>query len=448
MPQRYESKPTDPAPLAQPLHFSFAKRSAPNRILKGAMSEALATWSPTDLDARGIPSKELINVYRHWGEGEIGLILTGNVQPDFHQLEAPGNTIIPPNAPFSGERFEAFAEMAKAAKQHGSLMIAQVSHPGRQVNDRLNPDPVSASDVQLTAEFFGQKFGKPHAASESEIAAIVEQFAFIAEYLDKAGYDGIQLHGAHGYLLSQFLSTRTNLRTDSYGGSITNRTRIVVEVATAIRKRVSPSFILGIKLNSVEFQGKHFSPEEARDIVQILEANRFDFVELSGGTYENLAFQHEKESTRKREAFFIEFAEKIVPVLKETKAYITGGFRTVRGMVDALDTVDGVGLGRPLCAEPMLAKDILSGKVSSVIKYAPAAEDNMLLGTIMGGTQIRQLGKDRQPFDHSDEEQVQAFQKDLETFMGMKMQDEKMESYGYVDLTFGDVPYVTAQVNA
>jgi 2,4-dienoyl-CoA reductase-like NADH-dependent reductase (Old Yellow Enzyme family) len=156
----------------------------------------------------------------------------------------------------------------------------------------------------------------------------------------------------HGYLLAQFLSPTTNIRTDQYGGSVQNRARIAFDIAKAVRERVSSKFIVGIKLNSVEFQDKGLVPEEAKEICKILEENRFDFIELSGGTFEKLAFEHQRESTKKREGFFLEFAEMIAPVLSKTKTYITGGLRTVGAMVDALEIVDGVGLARPLAQEP------------------------------------------------------------------------------------------------
>jgi 2,4-dienoyl-CoA reductase-like NADH-dependent reductase (Old Yellow Enzyme family) len=169
-------------------------------------------------------------------------------------------------------------------------MVGQVSHPGRQVEARIQKNPVSASDVHLDKEVMGLKFAKPRAATSEDIARFIEGWAHAAEYLEKAGYDGIELHGAHGYLLAQFLSPSTNLRTDKYGGSLENRARLIVEIAQEIRRRTSPSFILGIKMNSVEFQEKGFQPEEAKELCSILEANKFDFIELSGGTYEALGF--------------------------------------------------------------------------------------------------------------------------------------------------------------
>lgn len=438
MSPRYQSEDVDPAPLGKPLHFEFANRDAPNRFLKAAMTERLSSWDPKDLPKRGVPSEELINVYRRWGEGGFGMILTGNLMIAYDQLEAPGNPIIPVDAkPEAGEkRFDAFKKMADASKAHGSLIVAQVSHPGRQTEQRLQPDPVSASDVQLAGEVMGMRFAKPHAASKDEINAIKKQFVHTAEYLYKAGFDGIQLHGAHGYLLAQFLSQTTNKRTDEYGGDLKGRARIITEIADDIRKVVptSTGFLLGIKINSVEFQQSGFSPDEAKELVSLLESHQFDFVELSGGTYESLAFQHKRESSAKRESFFIEFAEQITPVLKHTKSYVTGGLKSVGAMVKALDAVDGVGLARPACQEFDLPKNILDGKVKGAIEQK-IDQDNFGLTNVAAGTQIRQVGKDQQPIDLSDQQNVDSFMKDMGAW-GQKMQQDaaNMNLYGYVDI--------------
>lgn len=430
---RYESEKADPAPLGQPLHFEFANRDAPNRFLKGAMTERISSWDPNNLESRGIPSKNLHNVYKRWGEGGIGLNLTGNIMFEYDHLEAMGNPIIPVDAPFEGERFESFKEMARQGKLEGNLMVGQVSHPGRQVEERIQKNPVSASDVHLDKEVMGLKFAKPRAATSEDIARFIEGWGHAAEYLEKAGYDGIELHGAHGYLLAQFLSPSTNLRTDKYGGSLENRARLIVEVAQEVRRRTSPSFILGIKMNSVEFQEKGFQPEEAKELASILEANKFDFIELSGGTYEALAFGHKRESTKAREAFFLEFADTICPVLSKTKVYVTGGFKTVGAMVNALKTIDGVGLARPVCQEPRLCKDILSGRVTGAIKMV--MDDNDFgITNVAAGTQIRQLGKDQEPIDLSKKENFEAFQKDMGVWFQGLSQDTKLEKYGYIDL--------------
>ena len=397
------------------------------------MTERISSWDPKDFNARGIPSKNLINVYKHWGEGSLGTILTGNTMMEFDQLEAAGNPIIPRGEEPKGERFEAFKELGAASKAHGSLIVCQLSHPGRQVGDNINKNPVSASDVQLEGNVMGMTFAKPHSASLEEIEDIKEGFVHAAEYLYEAGYDGVQLHGAHGYLLAQFLANSTNRRTDKYGGSLENRSRIIVEIAQAIRKRVPKDFILGIKINSVEFQKGGFDTEECKQLCANLEANEFDFVELSGGTYEELAFSHKRDSTKKREAFFLDFAETIVPALTKTKTFITGGFKTVGAMVNALNTVDGVGLARPVCQEPRLCEDILSGKVKGAIKQR-LDENNFGLTNVAAGSQIRMIGKDQEPIDLSQESNEQAFMKDMGHWSDLMSKDTGMYSYGYIDI--------------
>ncbi len=397
------------------------------------MTERLSSWDPKNFEARGTPSKNLINVYKRWGEGQIGTILTGNLMIDYDQLEAKGNAIIPPEAKFEGERFEAFEALAAESKKHGSLIIGQVSHPGRQVTTDINSDPVSASDVQLKGNIMGMTFSKPHAASTEEIQKIINGFAHTAEFLHKAGYDGIELHGAHGYLLSQFLSQTTNKRTDKYGGSLENRSRLIMEIADEVQKRVPKSFILSIKINSVEFQDKGFESEECKALCASLEAHHFDFVELSGGTYEELAFTHKRDSTKKREAFFLEFAETIVPALHKTKTYITGGFKTVGAMVGALKTVDGVGLARPVCQEPRLCADILSGKVKGAIKQR-LDESNFGITNVAAGTQIRMIGKDQEPIDMSQEEFENAFYKDMGNWSETMSSDQGLYAYGFIDI--------------
>lgn len=427
--------------MGKPLEFSFSKKTARNRFLKGAMTERLSSWDPKKLEARGVPSKNLVNVYRRWGEGEFGVILTGNIMIEYDQLEAPGNPIIPRGAPYEGERFEAFKELATQSKKHGSLIVGQVSHPGRQVADSVQKYPISASDVQLDKNIMGMTFAKPRAATDEDIKNVIEGFAHAAEYLEKAGYDGIELHGAHGYLLAQFLSLSTNLRTDKYGGSLENRARLIIEIGKEVRRRTSPDFVLSIKLNSVEFQDKGFDTQEAATLCKLLEDNSFDFVELSGGTYEELAFEHKRESTKKREAFFIDFAEKITPGLSKTKSYVTGGLRTASAMVDVLNTVEGVGLARPVCLEPELPKQIINGEVHAAIHQL--TDDNDFATTnIAAGTQIRQLGKDQQPIDLSDEKNVKGFQKDVETWMKGLADNEDGSKYGYVDIeSIQSVPY-------
>ncbi|KAI1372532.1 NADH oxidase [Hypoxylon crocopeplum] len=386
-PKRFPAEEVDPTPLSQSLPFEFSGKTAPNRFLKAAMTERLSTWDPKELTKRGIPTKELINVYRRWGKGGFGVLLTGNVMIEYDQLEASGNAIIPGDAPFFGERFEAFKEMASQARAHGSLIVCQLSHPGRQVSSEIQQHPISASDVRLEGTIFGLTFSKPKAMDKRDIQNVINGFAHAAEYCYRAGFDGIELHGAHGYLLAQFLAPSTNKRIDEYGGSLLNRARLIFEISDEIRKRVNDKkFIVSIKVNSVEFQDGGFSTQDCRGLCIELENHGFDFIELSGGTYQESALFHRRETTRKREAFFLDFAGMVVPELKKTKAYVTGGLRTARAMVDALNTVDGVGLGRPACHEFDIPKKILEGRAKSAIAYN-LDEQDFAITNVAAGTQ-------------------------------------------------------------
>ncbi|KAI1773435.1 NADH oxidase [Hypoxylon cercidicola] len=418
-PTRYEGRDVDPTPLGEPLPFPFSTQVAPNRLMKVAMTERLASWDADDIAASGIPTQQLLNLYGHWGDGGWGIIVTGNIIVDPTHLEAAGNMIVADGEPCSGPRFDAYRRLAAAGKRGGSVFLAQLNHPGRQTEAALQPDPVSASAVQLTKGYGAMTlYAKPHAATEAEIESIKSAFVHAAVYLEKAGFDGIQLHAAHGYLLAQFLSPTTNKRNDAYGGPLPHRARLITEIADGIRAATGAAFVLGIKINSVEFQAAGFTTQEAGRLVELLEAHGFDLVELSGGTYEAPGWHHRKESTRRREAFFLEFAERVAPHATRARCFVTGGIRTVGGMADALaGGMAGVGLGRPGAAEPRLPREILArgrrGCVRPLVGDTDVlgGEDAWGLGAAMAGAHMLQMSLDQEPIDPSDRAAVDSFRK-------------------------------------
>ncbi|KAJ5611404.1 hypothetical protein N7510_008123 [Penicillium lagena] len=419
-PTRYGTSTGDIGPLAQSVRFQSSGQVAKNRFMKSAMAELMATWSPHKMEERGIPTQELIELYRRWGEGKNnwGVIITGNIDIEFDALDSVGDMIITRQCPLHGERFTKFEELAAAARSDGSLILGQVSHPGRQVWDRINPFAVSASDVQLGPKA-ALSFGKPHAATKEEIASIVEGFAYAAEYLEKAGFNGIELHGAHGYLIAQFLSRTTNQRTDEYGPqTVENRLRFVSDIVKAIRRRVSPDFVLGVKLNSVEFQDSGVTPKEAQEVCEELERLNIDFVELSGGTYEKLGMVWERESSRKREAYFIEWAEMIIKSLDsehKIKIYVVGGIRSVEVMVQTLNVANGVAFARPAAAEPRLPSTILqSGStITGAIQPTAEFEKDFFTSKTLAETQMRQIADGQKPIDSSDNMAMAHFLQDV-----------------------------------
>lgn len=233
-------------------------------------------------------------------------------------MESAGNAIIFKEGD-GEERRALFTQWAKNMKQDGALAVVQLSHGGRQTPITVEPNPWSASDVKLSGERRFTAFGQPVPLSTEQIKTqIIDRFVYAAKFAYETGFDGVELHGAHGYLLAQFTSPTTNKRTDQYGGSIENRQRIILEIYDAIRAEIpeSTGFMVGIKTNSVEFQEQGTTVDDAKVMCQVYEDKGFDFVELSGGTYEKLAFHHMRDSTRNREAFFLEFAEKVFFLVK------------------------------------------------------------------------------------------------------------------------------------
>ncbi|CAD5208641.1 unnamed protein product [Bursaphelenchus xylophilus] len=364
--KRPESAPVDVSVLGEQLHFKTSGRYAKNRFLKAALSESQATFEPKDPKKNGLTTPVLLNLYQKWGRGGFGVVLTGNLVIDHNHLETAGNQIVSKET-WSEERERVLKQLASNIKQEGTLAIPQISHAGRQTPELINPTPFAPSAVQLVAGKGGNTYGLPIALSLEQIQTeVIDRFVFTAEKLHQAGFDGVELHGAHGYLLASFISPSMNLRTDKYGGSAEKRAQILVDVYNAIRAKIpaSTGFIIGIKLNSVEFQNHGLGIEDAITTAKIVEATGFDFIEYSGGNYESWQMDV-TESTKKREAFFIKFAEAIKPHLKKTVVYVTGGFRTAPAMVKAIKegSTDGIGLGRPITAEPDLPKKILSGQV-------------------------------------------------------------------------------------
>ncbi|KAF4449583.1 hypothetical protein F53441_7150 [Fusarium austroafricanum] len=446
-PARYGSEVVDPAPLLQPLEYVFSGRQAPNKFLKAAMSEKLATWDPKDISARGLPTPELITLYKNWGAGGWGSILTSNVIIDGLNLEAPGNLIIPADAPFEGPRFDGFKEMATETKKSGSLLIAQVSHAGRQVEEWIQPNPISASDVQLVSGgFSGKTYGAPRPATKEDIANVINGFAHAAEFLEKAGFDGIELHGAHGYLLAQFLSPRTNQRTDEYGGSRENRMRIVLEVIAEIRRRTSPKFIVGIKANAIEYTPVGVDVEDAKALAIELEKAKCDFMELSGGNYEKFAFAHEKEENRKRENYFLTQAEEIVKVIKrDMKIFSTGGFKSVKAMVDSLQIIDGVGIGRASAQEPRFPETLKKVSIPGTME-SRFDHDDVLKRLAAAGIQIGQIANNQEPVDLSKQENADSLWNDLLQYFQKVATDTEHELYKWPALSQVAYPYGQTEI--
>jgi 2,4-dienoyl-CoA reductase-like NADH-dependent reductase (Old Yellow Enzyme family) len=331
-----------------------------NRLVKAAMTEGLA-------EPDGLPNEKHNRLYRTWAEGGAAVLITGNVMVDGTHLERPGNVIL--DHALNGSEQSAFKQWAKAGSLDGCQMWMQISHTGRQTQKKVNPRPKSASDVQLGIP--GGQFARPEPLTGDEIESLISRFAEAARSAEQCGFTGVQIHGAHGYLISQFLSPGANRRTDEWGGSLENRARFLRAVVAAVRSETGPGFAVSVKLNSSDFQKGGFQPEDARQVVAWLQEDGVDLVELSGGTYEQpkmLEFEGLKppeeiklrRSTREREAFFLAFAAELKDEI-QVPLMVTGGFRTAAGMEEALsrDGISAIGIGRPLCGDPDCTRRLL-----------------------------------------------------------------------------------------
>lgn len=328
----------------------------PNRIMKSALSEGLGTRHHG-------PDVRLERLYTRWASGDYGLIVTGNVMVDRRYLGEPGNVVLE-----NDSDLEAFRRWAKTAQDGGSPIWMQLNHPGRQANPITTDGPtVAPSAVKLDIP----GIPTPRELSDTEIRDIIERFAVSAGIAEVAGFDGVQIHGAHGYLISQFLSPLANTRSDSWGGSTEKRAQFMLEIIRRIREAVSPGFAVGIKLNSADFQRGGFSEDESRTVVEMIAAERIDLIEISGGSYESPAMMGRpavSARTRAREAYFLDYAETIREVAADIPLAVTGGFRTHSGMADAIASgaCDIVGLGRPSALSPIAGSTVLADTATTL----------------------------------------------------------------------------------
>lgn len=315
-----------------------------NRIVKSAMSETLSIR-----DGR-VPSG-MAALYSRWAQGGVGLLVTGNVMIDRRALGEPGNVVL------EDERdLDELKRWAAAAHEHGSRILMQINHPGRQAPSFINREAVAPSVIPL-AKHLRSNFPDPRALTEAEIEDLVQRFARTAAIAEKAGFDGVQIHGAHGYLVSQFLSPLVNQRDDKWGGSTENRRRFPLEIYRAIRAQTSPSFTIGIKINSADFQKGGISEEDSAQTIVALAQEGMDLIEISGGTYEAPEMVSPRKSTLEREAYFLNFAQKVREQI-DTPLFVTGGFRSGEGMSSAIQSgdIDLVGLARTLVIDPDFPK--------------------------------------------------------------------------------------------
>ncbi|PJZ25947.1 NADH oxidase [Leptospira hartskeerlii] len=360
-----------------------------NRIVKASMEEGLS-------DKEFLPSQRLFKLYERWARSGAGLLLTGNVMVDLNGLTGPGNVILRKDIDLSSVQ-----KWAEIGQSGGSKIWMQINHPGRQTFGFISETPVAPSPIKvhIPGRMFSKVFGEPRALTGEEIKILIQKFVDAALIAEKAGFNGVEVHSAHGYLLNQFLSPISNIRKDEWGGPLENRARFLLEVLKGIKASVRSDFGVGVKLNSADFQGGGFQEEDSIRVIKMLEPLGLDLLEISGGNYESPAMQG--TGTNKREAYFLDFAKKAKEITK-IPLLVTGGFRTRSIMEEAIVSkeADLIGIAAPFAFHPTFVDGLLSGKIEKVSVEIPKLSNpalNSLSKMSAIRLQFRRMGEGKEP---------------------------------------------------
>ena len=351
-----------------------------NRIAKSAMSDSLG-------DGTGHPTAEQIRLYRRWAGGGVAVSIIGEVQGTAGYAEKPGNLVL--NQTSDLDRFR---ELARQGGENGALLWPQLGHAGA-----LAYAPTSAPKGPSALDLPGLHCAE---LSNDEIGQLPSGFARTARLARQAGFGGVQVHAAHGFLLSQFLSPLFNKRSDEYGGSIANRMRLLLETIEATRAAVGPVFPVAAKLNSSDQLEGGFDKEDALEVVAALDRSSVDLIDISGGTY----FPGAKSASdgAGRGPYFIEFARRARTVTSKP-LMLTGGFKTLTQAEDAVagGAVDIVGLARALVLEPSLPDLWKAGRKPEPVfpRFSDAPAGGITAWYTM---RLTELGADKETPEFSD----------------------------------------------
>lgn len=362
-----------------------------NRFFKSAMSEGMGTKNFQ-------PKRNIATLYKRWAEGGTGLIITGNIMVDPKGTAEPGNIVFDKNS-----NMEILKDWAKQGQQHGAKVMVQLNHPGKQVPKTIAKETVAPSAVPL-GNGLNKLFSTPRALTTSEVEELVQKFVTSAKITKEAGFSGVQIHAAHGYLISQFLSPHDNRRTDKYGGSLENRMRFLKEIYLGMREELGKDFPIGIKINSTDFKEDGLTEEDSLETIVELANLGLDFVEISGGTYERPAMMG-ATSKSTNQVFFAEYSKKLKQKI-DIPVVVTGGIRSINAMNTLLNdnTTDFIGIARPLTIDPNIPNKIKQGtytivettRVSTGVKKLDKIFGS-LLGIVYYQVLMQNIAKGKEP---------------------------------------------------
>ncbi|KAI1047375.1 hypothetical protein LB505_012755, partial [Fusarium chuoi] len=341
-----------------------------NRLVKTGMSEKMAQ--------NLLPSAKHGALYKRWAEGGWAALITGNIMVSDQYLGSNEDVAVTGT---TSSLLESWSQWTASSRNQNCHMIAQLNHPGRQssigagmrsiFSKTIAPSaiPINLGDNAVAKVIRMLVFGTPRAMTRHDIDVVIAQFTVAARLAYQAGFQGVEIHAAHGFLLSQFMSPNSNHRHDEFGGSTDKRVELVLRIIRSIRKEVPKSFCIGVKINSADFKDEEGMAEMLRQI-ELVQQEKIDYINLSGGSFEDpqmmstdSSLQSMSTRTRSsiREGFFIRTSEEIRRRFPDLTLLVTGGFRSRNGVAGALNdnACDLIGLGRPAVKYPELPHKIM-----------------------------------------------------------------------------------------
>ncbi len=324
-------------------------RSVPlkNRFIRSATWEGLA-------GPEGEPTRRLIDKMVNLAQGNVGLIISSHAFITKQGQATPFQLGI-----YKSELLPAYQRLTQNVHEHGSKILLQLAHAGHFADSKLTHEP------PLVVSLFDDLSQTPRKEiTKHGIKALINNFGQAARRAKEAGFDGIQLHSAHGYFLSQFLSPAFNKRKDEYGGSLENRMRIHLETYNEIRSIVGNDFLIFIKINSKDFVSNGLNLDESVQVAKTFSEIGFDAIEVSGGFVAGgkLSPSCMNIHEPKKEAYFKKFAAKIKKAIT-IPLILVGGNRSLENMQELLtkEIADYFSMSRPFICEPNLIKRWQSG---------------------------------------------------------------------------------------
>ena len=325
-----------------------------NRIVKAALSENLA-------EGESQVSDSLIRLCQQWGECSAGALILGGISIDERHVSSIGEPGLPEQLP--PKFLRRLKELSTCARQNGSAILMQLTHPGALARHGGDWRPVSASADQLNTR---KNTSSARAMTDKEIAALIDRFADVSEQVQAAGFDGVQLQAGHGDLISQFLSPRSNRRSDEWGGGFSNRVRLLMAVLKAVRERVSAGFAVGVKLSVTDAFENGWSFQECLELVDCLQSEDIDLIEIAGDVLSDTHSENRKPF-RYPEVWLSDHA-RLVRARSRVPIMLTGGVAGIsvgEGLI-AEGYADLIGFGRLFCQPLSEIKSQLSNRAESM----------------------------------------------------------------------------------